>query len=422
MHHIVLIGLNHKTAPVELRECIALTPDETINTQAELYSHPDINETVVFSTCNRVEVLMVAKDRENAVHVAKTFLARTKKVPVNQFENALCVYQDTEAVRHLFRVASSLDSMMVGEPQILGQIKEAYLTATRQQTSGPLLNRLLHRAFSVAKRIRTETGIGDHAVSISFAAVELGRKIFGSLQGKKVMLIGAGEMAELAMEHLVRQKVGEIIIANRTFERGMAVAKRFNGQAIHFDECEAYLKIVDVIIGSTGADGFVISRSQVKQSLRARFNRPLFFIDIAVPRDIDPKINRLPNTYVYDIDDLKGVVDENIQDRKSEAKKGERIVEEATVQFQNWYESLSVVPTIVALRDKVEVIIDKEIEKTLSSLNGISDKDRQALARMRNALVKKVLHHPTVFLKSKGCRKDRTVYLDVTRKLFDLDK
>ncbi|RUA03204.1 MAG: glutamyl-tRNA reductase [Deltaproteobacteria bacterium] len=422
MHHITLIGLNHKTAPVALRECIALSPDETIAMQAGLGEHPDISETVVFSTCNRVEVLMAAKKPENAVQVAKAFLARTKKVPVAQFENALYVHHDAAAFRHLFRVASSLDSMVVGEPQILGQIKEAYLAATRQKTSGPLLNRLLHRAFSVAKRIRTETGIGDRAVSISFAAVELGRKIFGTLENKKVMLIGAGEMAELAMEHLVRQRVGEIIVANRTFERGVAIARRFNGQAIRFDECQAYLKLVDVIIGSTGAKGYVITRDQVKRSLRGRRNRPLFFIDIAVPRDIDPQINRLANCYVYDIDDLKGVVDENIQDRKEEAVKGERIVEEGVVHFQQWYESLSVVPTIVALRKKIEAIVDGEIQHTLSSLNGLSDADRQALGRMRNALVKKVLHHPTAFLKRNGCQKDRTIYLDVARKLFDIDE
>ena len=421
MHHITLIGLNHKTAPVALRECIALTSDETIATQAGLNAYPDISETVVFSTCNRVEVLMAAKEPENAVKIAKSFLAQTKKVPVEQFEDALYVHHDTAAFRHLFRVVSSLDSMVVGEPQILGQIKEAYLAATRQKTSGPLLNRLFHRAFFVAKRIRTETGIGDRAVSISFAAVELGRKIFGTLKNKKVMLIGAGEMAELAMEHLVRQKVGEIIVANRTFERGVAIARRFNGQAIRFDECQAYLKVVDVIIGSTGAEGYVIAYDQVKKSLRGRRNRPIFFIDIAVPRDIDPRINRLANSYVYDIDDLKGVVDENIHDRKEEAVKGERIVEEGVVHFQQWYESLSVVPTIIALRKKVEAIIDGEIQQTLSSLNGLSDADRQALGRMRNALVKKVLHNPTMFLKRNGCQKDRTIYLDAARKLFNID-
>ncbi len=422
MQHIILIGLSHKTAPVELRECIALTMEETVDTLAGFRSHPDVNESIVFSTCNRVEILMAAQNSENAVQTAKTFLAQSKRIPVEQFEDALYIHHDEDAIRHIFRVTSSLDSMMVGEPQILGQIKDAYLVATRQKTSGPLLNRLLHRAFSVAKRIRTETGIGDHAVSISYAAIELGRKIFGSLKEKKVLLIGAGEMAELAVEHLMGQQVGEIIVTNRTFERGFALARRFSGRAIHFDECVAQLKSVDVIISSTGATGYVINRDQVKQSLRSRRNRPLFFIDIAVPRDIDPRINRLSNTYVYDIDDLQTIVEENIKDRGQEAAKGERIVEEATVKFQQWHETLKVVPTIVALRKKVETIIDGEIKHTLASLNGLSSDERQALERMKSALVKKVLHHPTIFLKKNGCREDRTLYLDVTRKLFDLDK
>lgn len=422
MQHIILIGLSHKTAPVELRECIALTSEETVDTLAGFRSHPDVNESIVFSTCNRVEILMAAQNSENAVQTAKTLLAQSKRIPVEQFEDALYIHHDEDAIRHIFRVTSSLDSMMVGEPQILGQIKDAYLVATRQKTSGPLLNRLLHRAFSVAKRIRTETGIGDRAVSISYAAIELGRKIFGSLKEKKVLLIGAGEMAELAVEHLMGQQVEEIIVANRTFERGLALARRFNGRAIHFDECIAQLKFVDVIISSTGAAGHVISRDQVKRSLRSRRNRPLFFIDIAVPRDIDPRVNRLSNTYVYDIDDLQTIVEENIKDRGQEAAKGERLVEEATVKFQQWHETLKVVPTIVALREKVETIIDGEIKHTLSSLNGLSSEERQALERMKAALVKKVLHHPTIFLKKSGCREDRTIYLDVTRKLFGLDK
>ena len=422
MHHIILIGLSHKTAPVELRECIAMTSEETIDTLTDFRSHPDVKESIVLSTCNRVEILMASQNSANAIQTAKTFLAHSKRIPVERFEDALYIHHDEAAIRHIFRVASSLDSMMVGEPQILGQIKDAYLIATQQKTSGPLLNRLLHRAFSVAKRVRTETGIGDHAVSISYAAIELGRKIFGSFMGKKVLLIGAGEMAELAVEHLIGQHVEQIIVANRTFERGLVLAKRFNGHAIHFDECVAHLKSVDIIISSTGAAGFVISRDQVKRSLRERRNRPLFFIDIAVPRDIDPKVNRLANTYVYDIDDLQHVVNKNIKDRRQEAAKGERIIEEATVKFKHWHESLKVVPTIVALREKVETIIDAEIEHTLSSLNGISTEERQALERMKTALVKKVLHHPTIFLKKDGCREDRTVYLDITRKLFGLDK
>lgn len=421
MHHIILIGLSHKTAPVELRECIALTGDETEKALTGLRAHSEVTESMVFSTCNRVEILMAAKNVDSAVHTAKTLLSESKRIPIEQFSKALYILHDDDAVRHIFRVASSLDSMVVGEPQILGQIKDAYLTATRQKTSGPLLNRLLHRAFFVAKRVRSETGIGDRAVSISYAAIELGRKIFGTINGITVMLIGAGEMAELAIEHLMGHQAGDIIVANRTFERGLALAKQFHGRAIHFDEWIDQLKSVDIVISSTGATEYVITRSQVKKCLRDRRNRPLFFIDIAVPRDIDPKIHRLSNTYVYDIDDLKAVVDENMKDRRQEAAKGERIVAEAAVQFKKWYESLRVVPTIVALREKIESIIDHEIDVTLSSLNGLSSEEKQAMARMKAALVNKVLHDPTIFLKKTGCREDRALYLDVTRKLFDLD-
>ena len=422
MRHIILIGLSHNTAPVELRECIAFNEDETVSALNGLRAHAEVNESMVFSTCNRVEILMAAENREKAVHAAQSLLAESKRIPVKKFSQALYIHYDDDAVRHLFRVASSLDSMVVGEPQILGQIKEAYLAATRQKTSGPLLNRLLHRAFFVAKRIRSETGIGDRAVSISYAAHELGRQIVGSLAGKKVLLLGAGEMAELAVEHLVGQQVEEVLVANRTFERGLALANRFKGRAIHFDEWPDRLKSVDIVISSTGAEGYVIDRNPVKRCLRQRRNRPLFFIDIAVPRNIDPRINRLPNTYVYDIDDLQTVVEDNMQDRRQEAAKGERIVAEAVVQFKQWYEGLRVVPTIVALRDKVEAIVNREIDHTLASLNGLSRKEKQALVRMKTALVKKVLHDPTLFLKNDGCRQDRTLYLDVTRKLFNLDQ
>jgi len=323
-------------------------------------------------------------------------------------------------VRHVFRVASSLDSMMVGEPQILGQIKEAYRTATAINTSGVILNRLLHRTFFVAKRIRSETGIGDRAVSISFAAVELGRKIFGTLEGKTVLLIGAGEMAELSVEHLIRHKAGDIYVANRTFENGVALAKKFNGQALHFEEITDCLKFVDIIISSTGAPGFVITRNQVKGILRARRSRPLFFIDIAVPRDIDPGVNRLSNSYLYDIDDLKDVVEENIGGRQQEAVKAERIVDEAVINFRQWHTGLDVVPTIIALRNKVESIAQAEIKKTLQS-NKFPDSGAEALNKMAGSLINKILHDPTVFLKKNGMLKDKSLYVDAVRKLFKLD-
>ncbi len=421
MSEIVLIGLNHKTAPVEVRECLAFSQEETIEALQTLRKQPTIDEVVLISTCNRVEVLLTTADRSLAKQETKCFLSHFKEVPYEDFQSALYSHEEDQAVRHIFRVASSLDSMMVGEPQILGQIKDAYRLASRKKATGVILSRLLHKSFSVAKRVRSETGIGDHAVSISFAAIELARKIFDTLEKKKVLLIGAGEMAELAVEHLIRNRASDIFVANRTFERGMELAERFSGQAIRFEEIGDCLEQVDIIIGSTGASDFVIQPDMVKFALRRRRNHPLFFIDIAVPRDINPAINRLNNAYVYDIDDLRSIVDENIEDRNREAVKGERIVDEAVVRFRNWMDRLSVVPTIVALRNKLDVIAEAEIKKTLKSLNHLSDKDHEAFHRMKNAMINKLLHDPTRFLKSDGNQKGASLYLDITRKLFNID-
>ncbi len=418
---IVLVGLNHKTASVELRECLAFSKKEQSSALEVLLQQASINEVVLLSTCNRVEILMTSKDPEEARKAAKSFFCSYKNLHLSQFEDSLYFHVGDEAVRHFFMVASSLDSMMVGEPQILGQIKEAYLTATRNKTTSVILNRLLHRTFSVAKRVRTETGIGDHAVSISYAAIELARKIFGSLENKEVLLVGAGEMAELAVEHLIRNRVGCVFVSNRTFERAVELAGRFNGKALRFDEIPGYLEKIDIVISSTGAPGFVIFHQQIKKIMRPRRNRPVFFIDIAVPRDIDPKINRLNNAYVYNIDDLKEIVDENIEDRNMEALKGERIVDEAVIGFRNWYESLEIVPTIVALKNKLETIARSEISKT-SSFRHFSEADYQALEKMTNAMVNKILHDPILFLKNAGPHIDNAVYLDMTRRLFKLNE
>jgi glutamyl-tRNA reductase len=280
---------------------------------------------------------------------------------------------------------------------------------------------LLHRTFFVAKRIRTETGIGDRAVSISFAAVELGRKIFGTLEGKTVLLVGAGEMAELSVEHLIRNRAGDIYVANRTFENGVALAKKFKGTAVNFEEISDCLKFIDIVISSTGSPDFVITRNQVKSIIRIRRNRPIFFIDIAVPRDIDPAVNRLTNSYVYDIDDLQGVIDENMEDRNQEAIKGQRIVDEAVIGFRQWYDSLTVVPTIVALRNKIESIVEAEITRTLRAGN-ISSNNSGMLHKMSHSLVNKILHDPTVFLKKDGMAADKSAYIDAVRKLFKLDE
>jgi glutamyl-tRNA reductase len=422
MDKIILIGLNHKTASVDIRECLAFNADESRQALYELRGLTAVEEAVLFSTCNRVELLLTARDTEQAIGQAKAFLAKFKNIDLKAFESALYLHRGDAAVRHIFRVAASLDSMMVGEPQILGQVKAAYRTATEQKTSGVILNRLLHRTFFVAKRIRSETGIGGNAVSISYAAIELGRKIFGDLTGKKVLLIGAGEMAELAVEHLIRHKSKEIFVANRTFERGVELADKYRGTAIRFEEISDYLGQVDIVISSTGARGFVIEKAQVKAVMRRRRNRPVFFIDIAVPRDIDPEANSLNNVYVYDIDDLKDVVDENIEDRQREAVKAERIIDEAVIHFGQWVESLGVVPTIKALRGKINAMAQAEVQRTLQQMEHLAPADQQAIERMTHALVNKILHDPTHYLKSNGCQGDRANSLDIARKLFRLDE
>ncbi|MBS3756822.1 MAG: glutamyl-tRNA reductase [Desulfobacterales bacterium] len=420
---IAVVGINHNSAPVDLRECLAFSDQEGRDTLLALKAYPEIREIMVISTCNRVEVLFTAYDPEKAIRFIKSYIAETKSVPEFRFEEALYTYRGDEAVRHLFRVAASLDSMVMGEPQILGQVKSAYKTAVDTKGTGVILNRMLHKAFSVAKRIRSETGIGDRAVSISYAAVELARKIFGQLENKAVLLVGAGEMAELAVEHLNRSRAtGPLYVANRTFSVGVDLANRFDGKAISFEEIGETLKSADIIISSTGAADYVITKSQIRPVMRQRRHRPLFFIDIAVPRDIDPAINRIDNAYVYDIDDLQDVIEENIESRKSESIKAERIIDEAVVRFGQWYESLDAVPTIKDLRGKLSAIADAELKKTLHSMDHLSQEDVKALERMNEAIIKKMLHDPMRFLKNPGLHRDKSLYIDLTRKIFNLEE
>ncbi len=420
MTEILILGLNHKTADVDLRECLAFADDQVDTALQTLGQQPSISEIVLLSTCNRVEMIFTTKEPEKALTEVKNFLTEFKDIPADNFEKALYLHRGDEAVKHIFRVAASLDSMVVGEPQILGQVKEAYRIATEQKTSGVILNRLLHKTFFVAKRVRTETGIGNSAVSISYAAIELGRKIFGTLEGKNALLVGAGEMAELAVEHLRHHRTAEIFVANRTFARAVELAGKFNGKPINFEEIPDILPQIDIVVSSTGSPEYVITRSQVKPIMKERRNRPVFFIDIAVPRDIDPALNRLTNVYVYDIDDLNGIVDENIEDRSREAIKGERIVDEAAIRFRQWVKSLSVVPTIKDLRDKLETITRAELAKTGSGQD-FSPEQAAALEKMAAALVNKILHDPTMLLKTEGCYADKSQHIDLTRKLFKLD-
>ena len=418
---IVLVGVNHQTAPLEIREKLAFA-DETVPAALEaLVALPAVHEVILFSTCNRVEVLFSTDDAPAATAAVTACLCGMQALDPEKLAPVLYRHVGDAAARHLFRVASGLDSMVVGEPQIFGQVKKAYRQAVIRKTTGVILNRLIHRTFFVAKRVRSETGIGDSAVSISYAAIELARKIFGTLEDRKVMLVGAGEMAELAVEHLVGHRAGTIWVANRTLERAMALAKTFNGSAVSFEEIPGLLSQADIVVSSTGAHDLVITRDQVKGVMRSRKNRPLFFIDIAVPRDIDPDINKLENVYVYDIDDLKEVIDGNLDERRREAVKAERIVDESVIQFRSWYDSLDVVPTVVALREKFSAMARVEAEKTLCSLKIHDPKDRDAVYRMTEALVGKIMHEPTDFLRSRVDKKNKHHYLDMVKRLFNLD-
>jgi glutamyl-tRNA reductase len=312
--------------------------------------------------------------------------------------------------------------MVIGEPQILGQIKDAYLQSTREKMSGVILNRLMHKAFHVAKRVRSETDICGAAVSISYAAVELARKIFHTLEGKRVLLMGAGEMAELAARHLLTNGVSSMAVVNRTFERAVEVAERFRASPFSFDEIEDQLLKADIVVSSTASTEFIITRKMVKKVLKKRRNRPLFLIDIAVPRDIQPEVNNLSNVYLYDIDDLKGVIEINKSQRQDAAVKARRIVQEEVVKFEKWLKTLAVVPTIVSLRNKVETIVQSEFGKSRSALDQLTPAHRKAVDVLIRSIVEKVLNDPILFLKGKAGRSSLNEYLDTTRKLFSLDE
>jgi glutamyl-tRNA reductase len=422
MIRIVDIGMNHETAPVEVRELLSFGKEELDKAARDIQAIKNIRESIVLSTCNRVEILFTTEREKEAKQSVITFLSRVSGIAPDDLKPFLYTYVDQEAIRHLFKVGASLDSMILGEPQILGQVKDAYRIAVDNKSSSVILNRLMHRTFSLAKRIRTETGIAGSAVSISFAAVELAKKIFGELTGKGVLLIGAGEMAELAATYLLNNKAARILVTNRTFARAVELAEQFQGRAVRFDEIESQLLKVDIVISSTASPEPIISFDQVRRIMKGRRNRPLFFIDIAVPRNVESRVNEIGNVFVYDIDDLKGIVDDNKSTRQAEAVKAERIVHEEVIKFSEWLGTLEVVPTIQELQEKCERIYQGEVRKTLSSLKDLTPYERKGVETMAKSIAKKLLNDPILFLKRKGERNSRDLYLDIARQLFNLDE
>ena len=392
-------GLSHKNAPVALREQLALDDDKLRELLRDAVAAGVVREAVMLSTCNRVEVYGVAEAPGAARTALFGALCRQRGVPPATVEPLLYTHEEEDAIRHAFRVAASLDSMMIGEPQILGQVKDAFALAQSCETVGPALHTLFTQAFAVAKRVRTETEIARHAVSVSFAAVELAKKIFAGLTGRAVLLVGAGKMGELAAKHLVQQGAFPIYVVNRTWSRAQDMARALSGTAVPFEELPAALAAVDIVVTSTGAPAPLITRDMVARAMHGRGARPLFFIDIAVPRDVEPGVDALEGVYCYDIDDLKQVVDSNIRERLREAQRAEALVEREVAKFKARLGDVEVIPTIVSLRERLEEIRRGEVTKTLSRLPDATPEMRAAIEALSAAIVNKVLHAPITKLR-----------------------
>ncbi len=417
---VFVAGLNHKVADVDVREKLAFNGPKLEEGLTRFRELPEINEAIILSTCNRVELYANVKDNQRAAEAVKTFLSEFHNINRSSLDAGLYIYEGTDAVRHIFRVASSLDSMVIGEPQILGQLKDAFELALSQKTTGILLNKLMKKAISVAKRVRTETRIAENAVSISFAAVELAKKIFTDLSKRVFMLLGAGEMAELAAKHLISGGVKEVLVSNRTYERACDLAKEFNGKPVRFDEFINEMARADIVICSTGAPDYIVTKSQMQKVMKERKQRQVFLIDISVPRNIDPEINDLDNVYLYNVDDLQGVVDSNLFERTKEAGKAEKIIDEELETFLKWQSTLDSVPTIIAIREKAEEIKKEELDKLFHKITGMGEKEREAIEYMAAALINKMVHPPTAALKEDS--EDKDVLVATIRKLYGIDE
>ncbi len=412
-----LIGVNHKTAPVEIRERLDVPLANLPDALKRLMQHPGVEEGLILCTCNRVEVL--AKTRNGSTDL-REFMRDYFRVEPSTYESHLYEFTERDATRHLFRVASSLDSMVVGEPQILGQVKEAYAAAKNAGAVHSHLDLLLTRALAVAKRVRTETSIGASAVSVASVAVELAKKIFGSLNGKHVYLVGAGKMSELAARHLLAHGAASIFVANRTHERAVVLAEKFHGEAILFEQLYETCDRADIVITSTGAPHAIFRREHGEIFLNRRKNRPMFFIDIAVPRDVDPEMNKMDGIFVYDIDDLQQAASSHLADRRQEADRAEQIISLEVDRFHDRLQTLTVAPMILSLQEQLENIRQAEIKRVRGRLGSLSAEQELAVEALTHGIVNKIIHTPITTLKSAARTPEPTTVIDVVRRIFNL--
>jgi glutamyl-tRNA reductase len=417
---LIITGLSHHTAPVEVRERLAFEEKTLPQALDRLREKPGMIEGMILSTCNRVEVAVTADDKSDAEGVVQKFLAEARSVEPDWVSPYLYNYNDRDAIRHLFRVASSLDSMVVGEPQILGQLKNAYALAKEHGSVNGFLDLVITRAFNVAKRVRSETEIGESAVSVSYAAVELARDIFGSLSGKKVLLVGAGKMAESAARHLRRAGVADIVVTNRTRSRADALAEEFQGRVVPYDEFPQTLPEIDIVIASSGAPHYILTKDAMRQVISRRRNRPMFLIDIAVPRNIEPTVNELDGAFLYDIDDLDRVVKSNLASRRNVAEQAEEIINEEVQRMMMRLKTREVTPVIVSLQEQLEQVRAGEVERLRAKLGNLTPQQEEAIEAITRGIVNKIAHTPITELRRKANDPEGIALMSTIRKLFRL--
>ncbi len=418
---ILTVGLNHKSAPVEIREKLNFPEHVQPEALTKLANYPAIKGCVIVSTCNRTEVYAATTDVDAGVSAVKHFLCQYGQLSEGQIYEYLYVHTLYEAVRHLFRVSAGLDSMVLGETQILGQVSDAYRVACDNGMTNKVLNTLFQNAINVGKRVRTETGIDRQAVSISYAAVELAKHIFGTLQGKSILLLGAGEMSELTAKHLVANGVSKVLVANRSLDRAQNLADQFGGRAIPFEEFFPAMCETDIVISATAARDFIINPEQMEQVMHTCPGRTVFMIDIAVPRDINPEVGKVPGVKLYDIDDLQHVVDKNLAERQVAALQCEKIISDEMSAFLKWHNSLFVVPTVIALKERGNCIKEAELERALARLGPLTDKQKKVIGSLASSIVNQLLHEPITNLKEYASTHQGHLYTEILQNLFNLE-
>ncbi|WP_077618980.1 glutamyl-tRNA reductase [Bacillus sinesaloumensis] len=419
--HTIMVGLNYKTAPVEIREKLTFDSESLVQAMEELKGKKSILENIIVSTCNRTEIYAVVDQLHTGRYYIKDFLSKWFGIDKEEFTPYLNIFENEGAVEHLFQVTCGLNSMVVGETQILGQVRSSFLTAQEKRTSGTVFNHLFKQSITLAKRAHSETEIGSNAVSVSYAAVELAKKIFGDLSNKNVLIMGAGKMGELAVQNLHGSGVGKVTVMNRTYEKAQNLAEKFQGEAKAMEELQCALIDADILISSTGAKGYIITKDMMQDVERLRKGRPLFMVDIAVPRDLDPGLSDLESVFLYDIDDLEGIVEANLQERKVAAEAIELMIEAEIVEFKNWLNTLGVVPVISALRNKALAIQAETMESIERKMPNLTERERKVLSKHTKSIINQLLKDPILQAKELAAQPNADESLALFMKIFDIE-